>query len=498
MAQFDLGRLRGDLEAFQGALMEEFYRNYAGIKNELSTVTIYDRFGHLFSQETVAGIASALEDGAVGDDARCLKYMRAFSTMGYLENAAKELTDRANTMETQSVVSFDGEDIPYRMIPVRLRNEPDHDRRRRLFDAKLVETEKLNAILMERMARLHGLSTELGFRNYKELCASVKMIDYKSIEESVEEMMRRTEKLYEESMDALLIERAGISLKEAWSFDIPYAFRGEEFNTYFDRDRLVPAFFETLRGMGLEPDKYTNIQIDTEDRPKKTPRAFCAPINVPDDVKLVIRPMGGWRDFEAFFHEGGHAWHFGNTQRAHPAEYRYLGDNSVTEAYAFLLNYLPMNRLWLKKYLGMEHPEDYVRFTLVNKLMFLRRYGSKLVYEMKLHQGRLSTDYEEVYRNTLQRGLKFRHTGKHFLEDVDDAFYCAEYLRAWMFEGQLRQTLEEKFGEEWFSNPRTGEYLMELWSYGQKYNADELVKTIGYADIDYEPVVSEIERGLTG
>jgi oligoendopeptidase F len=496
MAPLELEKLRQDVEAFQGAINEEFYQNYAGIKDDLSSAPIYDKYAHLFSLEAIDATEKACEEHPTGEDARWTKYLRAFSMLGYIDNAVKQWIDKAQTFETQSTIDFEGENIPYRFIPIKIRNEPDSDRRGRLFAAKLEETKKLNEVLMQKTMASHDLAVELGFKNYRDFCSTVKGLDYKALEEQMEELLRRTERLYLDQMDQVLIARAGRSLEEAWSYDVPYAFRGDEFNKYFDKDKIVDAFFSTLKGMGIEPGKYGNIMIDTEVRPKKTPRAFCAVVKVPDDVRLVIRPVGGWRDYDAFFHEGGHAWHFGNTSRDHPPEYKYLGDRSVTEAFAFLFNYLPSNKLWLEKTLGMKENGDYVRFTLVNKLMFLRRYASKLIYEMKLHQARVSEELGSVYRTCLQKGLKFKHTDLHYLEDVDDAFYCAEYLRAWILEGQLREALTDKFGETWFENEKAGEYLKELWSYGQKYTAEELVETIGYVDLDFEPTVQEIERGL--
>lgn len=498
MAPPELGRVRTDLEAFQSELMAEFYGNYAGLKDELSTVPIYDRYSHLFSKETIEAIVRAGEETPPDEDRRWQRYLRAFCTMGYVDSAVKAFTDQANTWEAKSVVAFDGEAIPYRMVPVRLRNEPDAGKRRELFEAKLGAMADLNAILMGRMASAHDKSLELGFKNYRDMCSTLKGVDYKELEAGMEELLRRTEGLYVCEMDSILQDKAKLSITDAWSCDIPYAFKGGEYDRYFSKDRLVGAFFETLKAMGIDPGSYGNIMIDTEDREKKTPRAFCAPVRVPDDVKLVIRPVGGWRDFEAFFHEGGHAWHFGSTDRTHPAEYRYLGDNSVTEGFAFLLEHLVTDKLWLKKYLDFDDSDEYVRFAMVNKLMFLRRYASKLIYEMKLHQAQVTPEFGDVYRATLQRGLKFKHTEKHFLEDVDDGFYCAEYLRAWIFDGQLRAALAEKFGEEWFLSERTGAYLKELWAYGQKFNADELVQTIGYIELDSDPLVQEVERGLSG
>ena len=498
MASSELGRVRVDLEAFQSELMAEFYGNYAGLKDELSTVPIYDRYPHLFSKETIEAIGKADMDAPPEDDRRWQRYLRAFSTMGYVDSVVKELTDRVNTWEARSTVTFEGEDIPYRMVPVKLRNEPDAGKRHALFEAKLATMAELNPLLLERMASAHDTSAQLGFKNYRDMCSTLKGVDYKGLEASMEDLLHRTEGLYAREMNAVLQEKARLSLTDAWSCDIPHSFKGEEYDRYFSKDRLVGAFFETLKAMGIDPGAYGNIMIDTEDREKKTPRAFCAPVRVPEDVKLVIKPMGGWRDYEAFFHEGGHAWHFGSTDRRHPAEFRYLGDNSVTEGYAFLLEHLVTDKLWLKRYLGFEDSDDYVRFALVNKLMFLRRYASKLIYEMKLHQARVTPELGDVYRATLQKGLKFRHSERHFLEDVDDGFYCAEYLRAWVFDGQLRAALAEKFGEEWFLSEKAGAYLKELWSYGQKFNADELVRTVGYIELDSEPLIQEIERGLTG
>ena len=47
-------------------------------------------------------------------------------------------------------------------------------------------------------------------------------------------------------------------------------------------------------------------------RPKKSPRAFCAPVRVPGEVYLVLSPVGGRDDFSVLFHEAGHAEHYAN------------------------------------------------------------------------------------------------------------------------------------------------------------------------------------------
>ena len=90
--------------------------------------------------------------------------------------------------------------------------------------------------------------------------------------------------------------------------------------------------------------------VDAEPRPKKTPRAFCAPVRVPEEVYLVLTRIGGREDYETLMHEAGHAEHFSHVDPALPVEHRYLGDNSVTEGFAFLFQHLTEDPAWL------EHP----------------------------------------------------------------------------------------------------------------------------------------------
>jgi hypothetical protein len=60
---------------------------------------------------------------------------------------------------------------------------------------------------------------------------------------------------------------------------------------------------------------------------------------------------------------------------------------------------------------------------------------------------------------------------------VDDAFYAAGYLRAWVFERQLANFLLNKFGEGWYETREAGTYLQAMWSIGLRDSVDELART---------------------
>ena len=59
-----------------------------------------------------------------------------------------------------------------------------------------------------------------------------------------------------------------------------------------------------------------------------------------------------------------------------------LGDDAVTEGWAFLLEHLVADPAWLGWQLDLGRSDEYLRFHAVQKLWYVRRYSAKLAYEM--------------------------------------------------------------------------------------------------------------------
>src|SRR5204862_148520 len=64
---------------------------------------------------------------------------------------------------------------------------------------------------------------------------------------------------------------------------------------------------------------------------------------------------------------------------------RQLGDNSVTESFAFLVEHLVSDPVWLRQRLGIADPAPAVEHSRAFPLVMLRRYSAKLAYELDLH-----------------------------------------------------------------------------------------------------------------
>src|SRR5207245_9034734 len=186
----------------------------------------------------------------------------------------------------------------------------------------------------------------------------------------------------------------------------PRMVRAVEWDPACPPDRMVAALEGTLAGVGVDLRDQPNVELDVEPREKKSPRAFCAPIEVPGRVVLVIKPVGGPDDWRALFHEAGHTEHFAHTSPTLTVEERRLGDNAVTEGWAMLLQHLTDEPAWLTRRLDFPRPNDFSAEGATGLLYFVRRYCAKLLYEREFHAADDVTQLAPRYVELLGHALK--------------------------------------------------------------------------------------------
>jgi hypothetical protein len=259
---------------------------------------------------------------------------------------------------------------------------------------------------------------------------------------------------------------------------------------------MLPALEATLADLGIDLHGQENVHLDLDARPSKSPRAFCAPIDVPGKVMLVIQPIGGKDDWEALFHEAGHTEHYAHTSASLPMEARRLGDMAVTEGWAMLMQHLVTEPAWLNRRLDVPRVEELARDGAVSLLYFVRRYSAKLLYEIEFFQAHDMKQMRPRYAEILGDALKLPVNAESYLDDIDGSFYVIGYLRSWAFEAQLRDFLRGQFGNEWFARREAGELLQELWSLGQGPTADELLKDVTGSKLEMASVAGRIREGL--
>jgi hypothetical protein len=490
LSQRELSRLTADADRFIAELDEEAYLHFAGIKDTYNLVPIYERHAELTALETAHAI------GASVDGVRNTRELWKFACEGYLGNFVREESERVAELEASLKATVDGEDVPYRMLRPKIGNEPDRATRERLELARNELTEsEMNPLYLRSAQVVHRETERLGAPNYTELYRGFGF-DLDGLAEQCRRFLASTEKLWEDAGDRSFRARVGLGLGEVQRWDVARVWRGVDWDSAFPMERMVPALEATLEELGIDLRAQKNVELDLEERPNKSPRAFCVPIEVPGRVILVIKPQGGPDDWRALFHEAGHTEHFAHMSPSLTVEERRLGDNAVTEGWAMLLEHLTIDPAWLTRRLDFPRPAEFAAEGATQLLWLVRRYCAKLLYEVEFHSAADVTTMRGRYVELLGDALKVTPSDTDYLGDIDDGFYASQYLRAWAFEAQLRSYLRDKFGTTWFTRKDAGSLLRELWAEGQKPTADEILSDVTGASIDLEAVAERVREAL--
>ena len=482
-----LDAYREEADRFIAALDEEYYLHFAGLKEAFELTPIYERYADLATLDACRRLGESAEPG----DRGAVELWR-FACEGFLGNLTRAEAEEIAGLEASLEADVDGESIGFRLLRPAIANEPDRGRREKLDRARVELTDaELNPHHLRVAEQRRDAMRALGAETYRDLYARFGF-PLDELAGQCERFLAATEDLYVAAFDRLFQRRVGVSLDEARRWDLPRLFRASEWDSGFTAEAMVPALEATLAGLGIDLRAQENVHLDIETRPTKTPRAFCAPIEVPGRIMLVIQPMGGPDDWHALFHEAGHTEHYAHTSADLPVEAKRLGDNAVTEGWAMLLELLVNEPEWLGRRLDFGRPDEFASQAATGLLYFVRRYAAKFLYEVELHSEAELEGMRNRYVERMQDALKIEPSPVDYLADVDAGFYSSSYLRAWAFESLLRGYLREEFGRAWFSRPEAGSLLRELWSEGQRPTADELIDEVMGATLDLEAVSERI------
>ena len=492
-----LDQYRRDFSEFNTACAREHYLFLSGKKNNLEIAPIYERYGHLFDRDQLDCLKSQLSESSLSEtQGVSLRRLFTFAVEQFLENSVKRLTEEIGEYEATATVECLDLRMTFQDSTIAITTARDRETRQAIYERRLDVIEASNALRAERLLTLHETARSLEYSSYVELFEQLRQLDYSAIATDAASLLSRTEPGYVTRLHDALKRDLGISIDQAQRSDAMYLLHLTGFDDRFPSAHMVQVYKQTMAGLGIKTDAQPNIDIDSESRPRKSPRAFCMPISIPNDIKLVIRPSGGQSDYQSFLHESGHAQQYGWASAELAPEFKYTGDYALTETYAFLFNHLISDSDWLAVIMGLKDNADFVRSVMLSRLVTVRRYVAKLMYEQKLHIDEDLPGSSQLYAELQTRATNFNTGPGEYLFDLDDSFYSASYLRAWAFEVSLREYLKTRFSSRWWASRRAGDFLKEIWETGDRYTADEMATQIGIGPITFDPLIDEFNAAL--
>jgi hypothetical protein len=503
-AALTIERLRREGEQFMQELSREYYEAHSGLKPSAELQPIYHKHRAILGPDALETAREAFVGSAEGsEERRSSRLLLDWQVESQSSRELAPLDEREIAWESDALLRVaDGRQIPYQRTSIEIGNSTDRGDRALIeaARARLVQAE-LAPMRRERLQRERDITEALGLANgYNATWELLSGISLSRLGDECAQFLRDTQPMWDDVYPEFVKRGLGMEPREATRADALALFRAREFDQYFPAGEMEQSIRRQVREMGIDPDAGGRVLFDTGEREGKRSRAFCAPVRVPEEVYLVLRPHGGQTDWNTFLHELGHALHFAYMRPDHAMEYRWMGDNSVTEGYAMLFDHLMQDAGWLQRYtrLDKKATPGFLRNAGFEELHFLRRYAAKLIYETQLYGGNQGFDaMPDLYVDLLTSATSFKYAGADAFVDVDPRYYAARYLRAWQHQALITETLVERYDADWWRNPRAGPWMMQsLFGEAQRELAHEQAQRVSGKPLSFGPLVRSIERML--
>jgi hypothetical protein len=251
--------------------------------------------------------------------------------------------------------------------------------------------------------------------------------------------------------------------------------------TPLDEFRVDPQkVIDTLQSLvtqgGLQYTDADRLSFDLDIRPNKTPTAFFGfvPSHTGDDPDFVIVSgvTAGLTAMEILLHESGHALHFLNMSPTLPRLARYLGDFTITEVIAMLVEQLTLDPTFLMEIL----PDGYsaakiaeiarlLEFRETYRLLYyaIRFLGVRELYQLDNFFPENINTIREKDRSRFLQYLGVDRPAYDLTKLSDQIMHDASAFHAFWLSRQLRFLLIERYGSRWWTDAGAWRWLHEHW-----------------------------------
>ena len=374
-----------------------------------------------------------------------------------------------------------------------LTDEANAQKRFVLAQAEAKAAQPLAPLTIARDAAVDKAIAALGLDNWAAVEERAHAIPLSDLAQLAEATLAATEQVGQRAVAAASVRNIGVTADRLRRADLPRLARTALADPQFTPGNAWANARDVLSKIGDPPP--SALRLDTEPSPSKGARPLALLVDPPSDVRLSLRPTGGFEEQRATLHEGARA--VGATLIDVPRwELAQLGDGSASEGVALLFESLAGQPEWLRAttQLRGEPLDDVVHTEATRRLLAVRRAAALVLFEIKRREGVPPPEAQgALYRGLLQRAL-------YCVLSDDDAGRWA--LEADVFAsgvipllgGLLAAQLEGTLSPSWWTAPRPA--LKQIWAGGRSMGAFEAARTLGLAQLDPAALATIVDDRL--
>ena len=409
----------------------------------------------LFLRESLDAVAAALARASSPDDRLALRVLHAeLATLAVSREASPDSEDLERARATLAFAAPGDRraERSERDLDRLLTDEPSAQKRLQLAQAEAKAAKDLAPLALARDAAIQKAVERLGIPSWAAIVEELHGATPAQLADLAERTLTDTEAVAHKAMKLSAQHSLGVTPDRVHRADLPRLVRSAAADREFAIGKSWPATRETFDGFGVDPGGLPNLKVDAEPSPSKGPRPLALLVDPPDDVRLSLRPAGGFEEQRAVLHESARAVG-GALSRAPRWEIVQLGSGSAAEGVAQLFQEVATDPAWLREHTGLrgEPLDDLVHVQATRRLLAARRAAALVLFEVKRRDGPQTAEANAaLYKDLIQRATLASMTdedaGRWALES-DEWVHAATQLQGALLAAGLEDALGRMSGK---------------------------------------------------
>jgi oligoendopeptidase F len=301
-------------------------------------------------------------------------------------------------------------------------------------------------------------------------------ISYEKLIEFIKSMGQRAKKPFKDALNDIGKTVLG---KEPEYYDDFYFFRNKIYSDIDSNFLDIDPISEVKKILVNMEFDLSNIHFDTEDRKNKYPSPICFFVKIPNDIRILYKRESPYFDFQACFHETGHAMHASSIDIKNDYSDKYRIPMGVAEIFSIFLERLTKNSDYMRPLIDSQknnsNNNTISKLTSRNQFMelfFVTFYAANSLMKLSYWKENLSIHQaSELYSRLIKEYTGFEMPGEYWLLHhilPESIMYVPSYLLAAVRAAELDMYARNKYGDKWWKEKEAGKDFREIMKPGAK------------------------------
>lgn len=221
-------------------------------------------------------------------------------------------------------------------------------------------------------------------------------------------------------------------------------------------------------------------------------------VTIARDIRILYKRESPYFDFQACFHETGHAMHASSIDENNEYWNKYRIPMGIAEVFSTFLEGLTKNSSYVNPLLGL-NKDDKVMNKLISRnrfmeLFFVTFYAANSLMKIEYWKRNLSIDQAcKLYSRLIKEYTGLEIPGEYWLLHhilPESIIYVPSYLLAAVRAAELNTYMKNRFGDKWWTEKESGKNLREIMKSGASIDLST------FSNLDSSIFVKEITEQI--